>query len=217
MVAKTYINNIQDFKGPDGLWTKYVFFSIGERSSTRSYTLWKNVNYRTKEEGLWQHKHPDYVDSRNLFIDYQIFTDWCQCEFGYTSKDNSGRFWHLDKDLINHGNKNYSPDTCMFVPNEINKLLSFSKGRQGDYPLGVYLHSGKYKAQISNGENKRIYLGHFNDPRVAHKAWQEAKISVIESILDRGYIQGHEKLLKSLQAHIDRLENDIKNNLETVS
>lgn len=31
--------------------------------------------------------------------------------------------WHLDKDILMQGNKFYSPETCCFVPFEINVLF----------------------------------------------------------------------------------------------
>lgn len=48
--------------------------------------------------------------------------------------------WNLDKDILVKGNKLYSPETCCFVPNEINKALHLSKPRketENKLPVGV--------------------------------------------------------------------------------
>lgn len=48
--------------------------------------------------------------------------------------------WDLDKDILVKGNKLYSPETCCFVPNEINKAVQLSKPRkdaENKLPVGV--------------------------------------------------------------------------------
>lgn len=46
------------------------------------------------------------------------------------------KYWHLDKDILVAGNKIYSPETCLFVPNRINSLL-IRGVKTGPLPLGV--------------------------------------------------------------------------------
>ena len=41
---------------------------------------------------------------------------------------------HLDKDLLVCNNKVYSPETCVFVPREINQFLTKSNNSRGKYP-----------------------------------------------------------------------------------
>ena len=42
-------------------------------------------------------------------------------------QNSEGRY--LDKDILVRGNKLYSPDTCLFVPQEINNLLTVQNKR----------------------------------------------------------------------------------------
>ena len=45
--------------------------------------------------------------------------------------------WELDKDILVKGNKIYSPDTCCFVPKEVNTVFTKRQSKRGDYPIGV--------------------------------------------------------------------------------
>ena len=62
------------------------------------------------------------------------------------SQDWKGK--QLDKDIISPGNKIYSPDTCVFVEPKINKLIQGKKRKVSDFPIGVNLDRGKYKAYM---------------------------------------------------------------------
>lgn len=43
----------------------------------------------------------------------------------------------VDKDILTKGNKHYSPETCIIVPEKINKLFRDTKRTRGKYPKGV--------------------------------------------------------------------------------
>lgn len=82
----------------------------------------------------------------------------------------------LDKDLFSDVDKIYSPQTCCFIPMEINCFLVKSKNRRGDYPIGVVFRKDckKFMAQVYiNGENK--ILGTFNDEISAFNRYKEEK------------------------------------------
>ena len=91
--------------------------------------------------------------------------------------DNYVDGWEVDKDI--KGGKEYSPDSCLFVPAEINMLLSNLR-RTDNIAKGVYFEkeSGKYKAQLSiveNGRKKRKNLGRFKDIESAYQRYLECK------------------------------------------
>jgi len=123
----------------------------------------------------------------------------------------------LDKDLLVYKNKAYSPETCCFVPREINLFLVLSDKIRGSYPVGVSLHSDNrcnseaLVAYIKDGKSSK-YLGRFKDQTLAHKAWQEAKI-------ERGEVlklkQTNTLIIKGLTRVINKLKYDLENNLET--
>jgi hypothetical protein len=88
----------------------------------------------------------------------------------------------LDKDMILLGNREYSADTCWFVPQRINLVLGTSDGKRGEYMLGVCLHStARHKFQARCGKK---YLGLFDDEASAHRAWQKAKAQDVLDVID---------------------------------
>jgi len=96
----------------------------------------------------------------------------------------------LDKDILVYGNKEYGPETCVFVPKYINNLLVHSKNVLNGFPVGVYY--GKKGPNMVNPLKKpftceldKINLGWYATPMEAHKSWQEAKCKKIFSSVDR--------------------------------
>ena len=105
-----------------------------------------------------------------------LFTEWME------QQDYRGM--SLDKDILFVGNKHYSPETCVFVPQRINSILLDSGSIRGDHPLGVcYRENIKHKpyySSLRDVERSKVYLGYHETPEKAHKAWQLAKAVVIE-------------------------------------
>jgi hypothetical protein len=94
----------------------------------------------------------------------------------------------LDKDLLIKGNKVYSPETCVFVSNAINKFILERASYRGDYPIGASWHkaSGKFIAQVGNPiSGKREYIGVFNTAEEAHAAWLERKLQYAVALADK--------------------------------
>lgn len=92
---------------------------------------------------------------------------------------------HLDKDILRPDEKRYSPDTCVFVPIWINTLLNDCAASLGSLPTGVYLFRKRYVARAHDGHGKRIFIGSFDCPDEAHKAWATAKAGVIRQAVDQ--------------------------------
>ena len=79
----------------------------------------------------------------------------------------------LDKDILSKENKIYSPDTCVFVPQQINKYFVKRLPSKEGYPLGVYKNkSGTYGARAIY-TNKRI--GTFKTAEEASNAYKQIK------------------------------------------
>ena len=65
----------------------------------------------------------------------------------------------LDKDIIEPGNKVYSPDKCIFISNALNSLLTDHAAGRGIYALGVSLHeSGKFTARCRVFGKDNLFL-----------------------------------------------------------
>lgn len=97
-----------------------------------------------------------------------------------------GQDWEgkeLDKDLLEQGNKVYSPDKCMFVSSEINSIFTDHGSARGDCMLGVVFHrgTGKFRAFV-NKYGKRIEIGLFKLEVDAHNAYLKEKYAHIKAV-----------------------------------
>jgi hypothetical protein len=105
------------------------------------------------------------------WLDYQKFAEF------YHSDRFRRDGWHLDKDIIQRGNKEYSPLTCAFVPKEINAFLTLRGSDRGLHPIGVYQFRGKFVAKVCTGKD-RVWLGAFDTAKEAHAVYIAAKIAI---------------------------------------
>ena len=154
-----------------GYNSKGVHKSRAGKKKSLAYRTWFNMFVRCYCPEH-QARYPAYndcsVDER--WRDFQDFADW---HYNHPYRELG---YELDKDLLFPNNKIYSPETCCFVPQELNKLLLSRALARGDYPQGVCFHKplSKYKSQISiNG--KRRHLGYFNTVEEARQAYRETK------------------------------------------
>lgn len=111
---------------------------------------------------------------------------------------------HLDKDLLVSGNKVYTPDTCCFIPNEINVALSTNKKRGYDkeLPTGIFFEkeSGKYLVQMSKfGKNKKI--GRFKTLEEATLVYKNERESYVKQLADKYKLEIDEKAYLALVSY----------------
>ena len=156
--------------------TKYLASVNG--GNTKEYLLWQGVLQRCCSDDF-KKKQQTYKDcevSKN-FKSYEYFYEWCHKQIGF---GNEG--WQLDKDLLIKGNKVYSESTCVFIPNEINTLLTKRTASRGEYLIGVCWDKAKnaFKAQVRKNKGKQEHLGLFKTEIEAFNAYKEAKESFIK-------------------------------------
>lgn len=152
----------------------------------KSYSVWKNMLRRCYYEKE-QKTHPTYKGCCvcEEWLNYSNFKEWF--EDNYYEID--GERMDLDKDILVKGNKIYSPETCMFVPQNINKLFTKSNKIRGKYPIGVYFNknANKFKAQCRifyNGKTQQESLGLYNTIEDAFNAYKQFKEANIKQIAD---------------------------------
>src|SRR6187399_414422 len=133
------------------------YIGIGSYKSGRNkkhtdiYTIWLSMLGRCYNP-KYQFKQVSYIGC-TVYPDwhnFQIFADW-------VSKYYVEGF-ELDKDILFKGNKIYSPDTCCFVPKEINNLFVKRNSLRGKCPIGVFHKMNRFIARL-NFKGKTINLG----------------------------------------------------------
>ena len=155
------------------------YFGVGYRGAGShtmhgklSYNKWHNMLVRCYDEE-YKSQHPTYegVHCCLEWHNYQNFTDWFHKQVGCGEKG-----FELDKDLLFKGNEIYSPETCILVPQELNKIL----GNTG-IDRGISTRpdlNGKWMIRC-NTVHGEIYLG--CHPRVAAiKIYQDFKLNYIK-------------------------------------
>ena len=174
--------------------TKYPITINGVK--TKEYVLWKGMLQRCYSD-TFKKKYPTYEGCKcsENFKSYEYFYEWCHKQIG---SDNEG--WHLDKDLLIKGNKIYSENTCIFLPQEINSLLTKSTASRGKHLIGVSWHDkGKaFVAQVSKNKGKQEWLGCFNTEIEAFNAYKQAKESFIKEQAEKWKSQIGERVYKAL-------------------
>lgn len=160
------------------------FIGVGEYTShkdgkkTGAYQDWVGMFYRSYSDDFHA-KQPTYKGCEvcGEWHNFQNFAKW---------RDSVLRFeegFQLDKDLLSKGNKLYGPETCVYVPSQINSILSNSKGLGKELPVGVRLcrTKNKYTARLSKF-GKEVHLGNFPTPDEAYRAYKTAKEDYVKEV-----------------------------------
>ena len=145
---------------------------------TKEYGLWNNMLQRCYYD-TYKKKYQTYKDcevSEN-FKSYEYFYEWCNKQIGFDNED-----WHLDKDLLIKGNKVYNENTCVFLPREINTLLTKSTASRGEYLIGVCWNKTNkaFRARVSKNKGKQEHLGYFSTELEAFNVYKVAKEAFIK-------------------------------------
>ena len=95
--------------------------------------------------------------------------------------------YQLDKDILAPGNKVYSADTCLYVPQWLNLFTVVRNASRGELPIGVSLRKSsnnkQYQAVCSAGKGKLVHLGLYVTPEEAHGAWLDHKLRLADNMI----------------------------------
>lgn len=136
------------------------YIGQGKITDRKIYLTWKEILKRCYSKNN-QQKQPTYIScyiSEERY-NFQNFAEWFE--------NNYREGFALDKDILQKGNKIYSPKTCAFVPQEINCLFTKRQNKRGEYPVGVLkTKSNRYTASFTKNK-KGVHLGTFDTPEEA--------------------------------------------------
>ena len=163
------------------------------------YMVWKNGKH-TRVYKTWCHMlercyDEKYHEKESTYIGCETIKEWLNFQnFGEWDSENfyqiEGEIMNLDKDILSKGNKIYSPDTCIYVPQGINKLFIKSDKKRGKYPIGTYLYrNGKYVTQChlinpETGKSKLKNLGYYTTQQEAFNVYKYYKERNIKEVAD---------------------------------
>ena len=105
----------------------------------------------------------------------------------------------LDKDILIIGNKHYGPETCVFVSQAINLLLTDHKAARGKYPIGVDLCNGKLRARCCvNGKEKHLGVFPIDNVHEAAECYRRVKY---QEVVRAAVIQSDIRVRRGLYTH----------------
>lgn len=158
------------------------------KHNKKTYYVWSSLLERCYSK---TNKFPSYIGCKvhEKWHNFQNFAKWFE--------ENYIEEWHLDKDILIKGNKIYSPETCCFVPREINNVIIKQSKEKSKYPIGVFKGEYNFIAALSK-ENKVTYLGTFNTPEEAFQSYKTAKEAYIKEVADKWQEQISEKIYNAL-------------------
>ena len=163
----------------------------GKLLCSPSYKAWKNMLERCYSD--------KYHKNRPTYSGCTVTLSWLKfSSFDSWYDDNYIEGYELDKDIKVKGNKIYSPDTCLFVSGDVNKLMHESGGIDSIYPTGVYFdkNKSKFKARVGASGNRK-HIGTFDTEIEAHKAYKIAKNQQIQIAME-----SNKCIAKYLKAHM---------------
>ena len=150
---------------PKRLW-QCPYFTDWKDMIWRCYNTKFHNNYPTYKDCTvceeWR-----YLSNFIKWVDSQPNKDWQNCS--------------LDKDILIHGNKIYSPDTCVYITKKLNSFLVSRTSARGSLMIGVELspknnNTRYFVARCKNPfTGKKEYLGTFMTELEAHLAWKAKK------------------------------------------
>lgn len=212
MIIKEYRNNVNiDVYFPEYDWTfEYIKYDNFKRGKIKcpyepriyGYGYLGEGKYKVSENGklkmeyiIWHEmlrrcydpkyheKEPTYKGCRveDYLLNFQNMGKWIDENY----YEVPGEVMCLDKDILCKGNKVYSRETCIFVPQKINSLFVKHDKARGDNPIGVYpTPSGNYQARCNNGYGKYIPLGTYSSKEEAFRVYKNYKEKVIKEVID---------------------------------
>ncbi len=142
---------------------------------TKIYTVWNGMFQRCYNENI-RYKFSTYkgctVDKS--WHNFQNFADWYE-----NNHKSHMKGWHIDKDILKKGNKIYSPETCCFIPIEINSLFTKCNKARSEYPISVNKRGKKFRAYIG-----KDYIATFSTIEEAFLKAKEVKEIKIKFVAD---------------------------------
>ena len=146
------------------------------------FNIWYTMLQRCYDPKLHE-KYTTYKNCRveDYLLNFQHMGKWIEENY----YEVLGEQMCLDKDILCKGNKVYSRETCIFVPQRINKLFTKRDNARGKDPIGVIENlSGNYQVRCHNEYGKRVNLGTYSSKEEAFQVYKNYKERIIREVID---------------------------------
>lgn len=146
------------------------FLAKTKQGILREYDHWRRMLQRSYDE-KWKALHPTYEDCEVeiSWWDYQDFAkDFHECQYRPEHSD-------LDKDLLVIGNKVYSKELCVYLPEEINKTIIITGSVSRWHP----------RDEVFEYNCNGIYLARSSSKTELGELWVNAKTDRIKYLADK--------------------------------
>lgn len=170
------------------------FYGVGQYISKvnsvkqKNYQTWVGMLQRAYSED-YKNKYPTYkgCSVAEEWNNFQNFAEWFE--------ENYIEGFVLDKDILVRGNKTYSPETCCFVPQEINAL--FLKNVDGALAKGINKRGNKFIVRVGNF-GKLLNLGIYDTYEESLEVCEKYKSQYSKQIADKWKGQIDLKVYKAI-------------------
>lgn len=155
---------------------------IGGVMGLKSYLAWNHMIKRCY--------YPRNLRRNPTYTNVKVCKEWLLfSNFKRWFDENCVDGWQIDKDLLSKGTKIYSPDTCVFLPSEINSALKSTQRHSKNPCPGVKRYKDRFQVSIGV-KNERVYCGTFYDLTEAIGAYATAKTKHIHRLAEEYYAKG---------------------------
>jgi hypothetical protein len=173
--------SVKNYYHPEVLGIGYMgegdYSARVDKKMTKCYRTWFNMLSRCYKDTNNRRTSYKGVSVCEEWHNFQNFAVWFYSNFNPETMQG----WHIDKDILCLDCKVYSPETCCFLPNEINVIFKKNNESTHNLPKGVYPKDGKFQASISKF-GKQCYLGFFDTIEEAHDVYNKAKKDYLEEV-----------------------------------
>lgn len=173
------------------------YVSVEDKKTVKAYAVWADMIRRCYDKS--------YLKTRPTYQGCTVCEEWKNYQnFAKWHKENYYEFdgdrIALDKDIIKKGNKIYSPNTCVYVPNRINSLILKSDGNRGKLPIGVRQYGNSYYA-VQCGHIPKHIRGACKTPEEAFLKYKEVKEQEIKNVANQYKDKIPQKLYDALMRY----------------
>ena len=152
--------------------------------TTRIYNTWNSMIERCCSQ-KFKNKNHTYSICKvcDEWLNFQVFAEW----FHENYYEINGEIIDLDKDFLSGKTKIYSPQTCVFIPQSINKTIIHTRNKHSGLPTGVIHANDNANVYVVKyrENNKDVFVGRFHSVEDAYNAYLCAKNNRLKDLLNK--------------------------------